>query len=173
MRGHCVANIVDCVQNSVTSRIETERKIGIRQVVVYCSGNTDGGETLFAEHFCTHKRAVAADDDKSFYSRFSQISDALLLTFFGLEFGATRSKQNSASALNNIGYASKPHGNKLFSQKSFVSSFDSHYFHTADNSGSYNRTYCGIHSGRVSATGKYTYFFHAFFLLNYYLLMVL
>jgi len=61
---------------------------------------------------------------------------------------------------NNISDRFGFHFHKIVFNHSLIPSVNTHYFQIMGQSGSYNGSYCRIHSGGISAGGKNCYFFY-------------
>ena len=63
MRNHGIANLDQLCEHAVYRRIETDTKVGICQVVVYCARQCDGGNAHFTERAGAMHGTVAPDGD--------------------------------------------------------------------------------------------------------------
>ena len=152
VRGHRITQFVDDVQAGIYRRIETERVVGIFKVVVNRTGDTDGGNAVFAERFCALERSVAADYNQAFDTVFFQGIQRFLLTFYRQHFQTSCRSQTSTAALYDVGNATHFHLCYVIFNQTCVAALNSIYFHTEENTRTNNRTDCRVHTRSIAAT---------------------
>ena len=152
MRRHRIAEFIDNIEAGVHRRIESERIIGVLQIVVDRAGNTDRGHAvIFAEDLRAAERSVAADHHKSVDAVFFKSLHRLLLPLFRKHFQASRRTKFRTAALHDIGNAAHFHGDHFILDQPRVTSFDAAYFHTVVNRRAHHRADRRVHTGRVAA----------------------
>ena len=111
----------------------------------------------------TAKRSVTADSDDAVDTELAAGLNCLLHTLLRLELGAAVGIEHRTALVDYIGYVAQTKGLDVAADKTRVSSENSYDLNAACNSGSYDRSDSGIHSGRVAAGGKNSYCFKFLF----------
>ena len=162
MRVAGVSEFIDEVDADVDRGIETDCVVAANNVVVDRSGHCNAGDPVKSEVAGSSERSVASDNDYSFNSeRFAGVNRFHDL-FFGLEFGATRTSEESAASSENIADISCGQFLNITFNKPLVAFADSHDRYVLGNTGSDDRANRGIHALSVAAARQYADCFHYF-----------
>jgi hypothetical protein len=99
-------------------------------------------------------RAVAANNDKTVDTAFTENFCAALLAFRCHELFTTSRLQHRTSTLYNIAHAAQIHLTQVIVQQSLVPALNAKYFDSMEDSAANHRTHSGVHSLRIASTRK-------------------
>src|SRR5579872_2247180 len=112
------------------------------------------------------KRAVAADDHEAVDAQLFEVRVCFLTALGFKKFLATGGFQDRPAALDDIGHASRVHGDDIVLDHATVTAHDPKYLHSKINTTTNNGTDGGIHPRSVAAGGEYANFGDFVFHLN-------
>ena len=162
MRLAGICKSLKCAKNCVHSGIKANRVVGCGNIVIYSTRNSNSGNAVEREIGSTSEGTVAAYCDDSVYIILLAGVYCFLHTLFCLELVATVGIQLSAAKTDDRIDELGGEGDDLVINKTSVSADDSNYLYSLLKS---LIGYCsdsGIHSGSVSARGKYAYLLYLF-----------
>ncbi len=161
VRSHRIAQFIDDIEAGIDRSIEAERIIGIFEIVIDRSRDSDRRNSEFlCKTLRSAERTVSADDDKPFDPMLFKCCNGLPLSLFRKHFKTSRCSQLCAAALNDIGYAPHFHLRHRVVNQSRISAFDSENLDSIINRGTHDRTDRRIHTGRVAAACEKSDSFH-------------
>ena len=118
----------------------------------------------------TAKRSVTTDGNDSVNTELAAGFNCLFHSLFGLEFGASVGIKHRSTLVDGVRHVTQAERLDISADKSRISSVYTHYLNTVCDCGADNRPDRRIHSGSITAGGKYTYrpkFFQCYHLVNW------
>src|SRR5664279_299321 len=109
---------VDRFERDVEGRVDADRDVRARQVVVDRGGDAHNREPGLRERVCPHLRAAAADDDEAVDAAGPEDAERLLASDRGLERVAARAPEDRSALLDDAAHVPRAERRKLASEKS-------------------------------------------------------
>ena len=147
----CVAQLIDRVDHGRQRRVESDRKIGARDVVIDGARDADAVDAHLGQRQRAAVRAISPDHDDRLDAAFLQLGDSLCADFRILEFRQAGRSQNGAAAVDDLTDAGLGQRLDIAFHHSLVSIINSEYFDAAVQSDACDGTDSCIHPRRVSA----------------------
>src|SRR6185437_3146235 len=154
-----VPDLIDGFYGGIHGRIETDGKIGTRNIFIDGAGKADTGDIeLFAEFMGAPEGTVAADDHQAIDTQFFEVGVGLFPAFVFKEFLTPCSFEYCSAALDDIGDAAAVHRYDIVFDHSAITPHDPKYLQSIINTGTNNGTDGCIHSRSITAGSEYANF---------------
>ena len=161
-----IAKLINEIYYGIHSGIKADGSIGGGNIVVDSAGNTNAGNAVRGKIGGTAECAVAADGNDTVNAELAAGLNRLFNTLFGLELRATVRVKHRTALIDYIGYVAQTERLDIAADKTRISSVYTYYLNAVADSRAYDRSYSGVHTGGVTAGGKYTYRFKFFHFLS-------
>ena len=151
MRTHGVADLVDLACDRVDSRVKADRKIGIAQVIVDRSRDSDGLNATVRKHFRSAVTAVSADNDQAFNIERVEHVQRLLESFRRSIFLAACCTQHRAALMHDVCNILVRKRAYHAGDQALIAMINAHHVHSTALAFFEYRTDCRVHARCISA----------------------